>query len=101
MPSKILKKVEFTLADGGFSPASERIVRETDLTVNVNGRHFATAMVLANLEKEFVIGNLYTQGIIRAAADIASRTLPGPKTTLVAVAKSKRIGRVPTGITRE
>ena len=75
MASKILKKVDFIRANGGFSPASERIVKETALTINVNGRHFATAMILATMEKEFVTGNLYTQGIIFRAADIASLTV--------------------------
>jgi FdhD protein len=75
MASKILKKVDFTLANGGFARASERIVKETALTINVNGRHFATAMILATLEKEFVTGNLYTQGIIHSAADITSITV--------------------------
>lgn len=75
MASKILKKVAYIHADGGFSPSSERIVRETTLTVNVDGRPFATAMILATLEKEFVAGYLYTQGIINRAADIASLTL--------------------------
>ena len=75
MESKILKKVDYTLVNGGFSPASERIVKETTLTINVNGREFATAMILATLEKEFVIGNLYTQGIVHSAADITSITV--------------------------
>jgi FdhD protein len=72
MESQILKKVDYLLADGGFSPARERIIKETALTINVNGRHFATAMVLATLQKEFVIGHLFGQGIINSAADIAS-----------------------------
>jgi FdhD protein len=75
MESKILKKVEYTLVDGAFTAASERIVKETTLTVNVNGKHFTTAMILATLEKEFVVGNLYTQGIIHSAADIISLTI--------------------------
>ncbi len=75
MDSKILKKVDFILADGGFSPARERIVKESTLTINVNGRHFVTAMVLATLEKEFIIGHLFGQGIINNAADIVSLTV--------------------------
>jgi FdhD protein len=75
MESKILKKVDFILANCEFLRASERIVKETTLTINVNGKHFAIAMILATLEKEFVIGNLYTQGIIQSAADITSLTV--------------------------
>jgi FdhD protein len=75
MVSKILKEVAYTLADGGFSTARERIVKETALEINVDGRPFTTAMVLATLAKEFVTGHLFAQGIIDRAADIASLTI--------------------------
>jgi FdhD protein len=75
MPSKILKTVAYTRVNGGCTAARERIVRETALTIRVDGEHYATAMLLATLEKEFVIGNLYVQGIIKNAADIASLTV--------------------------
>lgn len=88
MVNKILKKVDYTLANGGFSRASERIVKETALTINVNGKHFATAMILATQEKEFVAGNLYTQGIIHSAADVASLTVKN-NTAEVKLSESK------------
>lgn len=72
MQSKILKKVEYIRADGGFMPASERIIRETALKVMVDGQHFTTAMILASMEKEYVIGYLYLQGIISSMEDIIS-----------------------------
>jgi FdhD protein len=75
MPGTILRKVDYIKADGAFAPASERIVKETALTINVNGRLYATAMVMGALEKEYVYGHLYTQGVIRRAADIASLTM--------------------------
>ena len=72
MANKILKKVEYIRVDGGCVEASERIVRETALEIRLDGEHFATAMLTATLEKEFVYGHLFTQGIIAAAADIRS-----------------------------
>ena len=72
MDNKILKKVEYASVKGGCTASSERIVIETALSINVNGRHFATAMLMAAMEKEFVTGHLFTQGIISSAADIAS-----------------------------
>jgi FdhD protein len=75
MPDKILKTIQYTRVNGGCNPSRERIVQETALTIRVDGRHFATAMFLATLEKEFVVGNLYVQGIIKNAADIASLTI--------------------------
>ncbi len=75
MPSKILKTVAYTRVNGGCTAAKERIVRETALTIKVGGRHYATAMILATLEKEFVIGNLYVQGIIQNPDDMKSLTI--------------------------
>jgi FdhD protein len=75
MPDKILKKVTYTKVNGGFQPASERIIRETALTISVDRQPLATAMILASLEKEFVIGHLCGQGIISNIADITSLTI--------------------------
>ena len=75
MPNKILKTVEYTRVNGGFTASGERIVKETTLTIHVDGQHYATAMVMATLEKEFVIGNLYVQGVIQSAKDIKSLTI--------------------------
>ncbi len=72
MDSKILKKVDYTAVNGGSTPASERIVRETALEIRIDGKHVATAMILGAMEKEFAIGHLHTQGIIKSAADIAA-----------------------------
>jgi FdhD protein len=72
MPSQILKKVGYLRVDGGCLKASERIVRETALEIRLDGEHFATAMLLAALEREFVLGHLFTQGIISNAADVRS-----------------------------
>ncbi len=75
MPNKILETVEYTRVNDGCTASQERIVKETTLTINVNGQPFATAMILATLEKEFVVGNLYVQGVIKTADDIASLTI--------------------------
>jgi FdhD protein len=72
MESKILKEVQYIKADGELISASERIVKETTLKMMVDGRHFATSMILAALEKEYVTGLLYVQGVINSAGDITS-----------------------------
>ena len=71
----ILQKVELTRVNGGCEPVSERIIKETALNINIDGKQYATAMILATLEKEYVIGHLYAQGIIRDADDIESITI--------------------------
>lgn len=75
MADKILEKVEYIRVNGGCTASSERIVRETALEIVVDGGHFATAMLLATMEKEFVIGHLCTQGVIADAADVKSVTI--------------------------
>ncbi len=75
MNSKILKKVNYTQADGSFSLASERIIRETQLTIKVNGYHLASAMILATMEKEYIYGHLFGHGVINNASDIISLTV--------------------------
>jgi FdhD protein len=50
-------------------------VRETALTIKVDGRHHATAMILGRRKKEFVTGNLYASGVIQSTDDIISLTV--------------------------
>jgi FdhD protein len=100
MQSKILKKVEYIRVDGGCQNASERIVKETTLTINVNGEHYATAMILATLEKEFVVGNLYVQGAISNADDIKSVTIKN-NTAEVTLAGKKQKRVVPAAVTTD
>ncbi len=90
MPSKILKAVGYTRVNGGCTATRERIVRETALTIKVGGRPFATAMLLATMEKEFVVGNLYVQGVIKSAADIASLTIKNDVAEVMLAGKKGR-----------
>jgi FdhD protein len=75
MVNKFLKRVEYARVNGGCTAASERIIKETAFTININGEHFVTAMLLATLEREFVYGHLYVQGVINKAEDIKSLTI--------------------------
>jgi FdhD protein len=75
MESKILANVEYTRVLGTCRTAAERIIKETALTIRINGKHYTTAMILATLEREFVYGYLLTRGIIQSARDIRSLTI--------------------------
>lgn len=75
MESKILEPVEYTRVDGGARKAAERIIKETALTINIGGKHYVTAMILAGMEREFIFGHLLTQGIIQNVRDIRSLTI--------------------------
>jgi FdhD protein len=88
----ILQKVELLRVNGGCTPASERIIKETTLIINVDGRLHATAMIMAAMEKEYVTGLLYVQGIIRKAGDIESIVIKNN----IAEVKLARGARKPT-----
>lgn len=75
MEDKILEKVEYISVNGGFTRSSERIVRETALSIFINRKHFATAMIMPTMAKEFVIGHLFGQRVINGVNDIKSITI--------------------------
>jgi FdhD protein len=75
MESKILEQVEYARVDGGARKATESIIKETALTIRIGGKHYATAMILATMEREFVFGHLVAQGIIKSAREIRSLTI--------------------------
>ncbi len=75
--SKILQSVELTRINGGCERVTERIIRETALTLRINGNVYATAMIMAGMEREFALGHLYAQGIISDAAHITSLEVTG------------------------
>jgi len=74
---RILQSVELTRINGGSKHITERIIRETELTLRINGHLYAKAMITAGMEREFAIGHLYAQGIISGISDIASLTVTG------------------------
>jgi len=69
---KILQPIELIRVNGGHEVIHERIIRETALTLTINGEIYATAMIMAGMEREFAIGHLYAQGIICRITDITS-----------------------------
>ena len=67
--------VEYTSVNGEVSKAKERVVTELSLSIIINGKHFSTAMITPMMEKEFVTGHLFGQGIIETADYIESITV--------------------------
>lgn len=83
----VLQPVELIRINGDCERISERIIRETALTLRIDGNVYATAMIMAGMEREFAVGHLYAQGIISEASHIESLTIDG---TTVHVTLSKR-----------
>ena len=90
MESKNLTQVEFTRVDGGARKATENMVKETALTIRIGGKPYATAMILSVMEREFVFGHLFTQGIIHSARDIRSLTIKNNVAEVVLAGTSKK-----------
>jgi FdhD protein len=72
---KSVEWVEYTRVNAEVTEAKERVVTELGLSIIVNGRHFATAMITPMMERDFIIGHLFWRGIIENIADIESITL--------------------------
>ena len=70
-----LEWVEYTSVNTVVTRGRERIVKEVGLNIVINKRHFATAMIMPTMEKEFVIGHLFAQGVINSITDIKSITI--------------------------
>jgi FdhD protein len=84
-----LEWVEYTRVNAEVTKARERIVTEFGLSISVNGRHLATAMITPMLEKEFIIGHLFSQGLIEDAADIKSIKIKENKAEVALLEKAR------------
>jgi FdhD protein len=90
--NKILESVELTRINDGRERITERIIREIALMLRVNGKDYATAMIMAGMEREFALGHLYAQGIISEISNITSIAVDGT-TVNVTIANKKESGR--------
>ncbi|HWQ20930.1 MAG TPA: formate dehydrogenase accessory sulfurtransferase FdhD [Methanotrichaceae archaeon] len=56
----------------GLKKMMQQVVEEVPLSIFINGRHYTTALVSPALEKEFVLGHLFSERIISGLADVES-----------------------------
>ncbi|MDY6966500.1 MAG: formate dehydrogenase accessory sulfurtransferase FdhD [Halobacteriota archaeon] len=64
-------------AEKGTREFIDRVVKETALSIFINGRNYATAMISPQMKKEFVIGHLFSEGIIKELGEIESMQIQG------------------------
>ncbi len=57
--------------------ASCPVAEEVPLSIFINGRHFATAMISPQLKREFVAGHLYSERIVSSVQEIESIEVEG------------------------
>lgn len=55
---------------GAAEQTVHEVVIEEPLAIFVNGRHLVTAMISPQLKEEFVIGHLFTEGIIKTVEEV-------------------------------
>jgi FdhD protein len=58
--------------DGKSVESTHGVVKEEPLSIFINGRHFVTAMISPEMKKEFVIGHLFAETIIKDLEEIGS-----------------------------
>jgi len=69
----MLKEVKCTkFYDDNFVESKHGVVKEEPLSIFINGRHFVTTMISPQMKKEFVIGHLFSEGIIRDIEEMES-----------------------------
>ena len=61
--------------DGVVVEREHEVVKEEPLVMSINGRHYATAMMSPQMKREFVIGHLFAEGIIKSMKEIESLQL--------------------------
>jgi formate dehydrogenase assembly factor FdhD len=67
-----LEWVEYIKANGDSALSREGVVQEVCLSIRIDNRPFAAAMITPLMEREFVVGHLFGQRVIRSTEDIRS-----------------------------
>jgi len=58
--------------DGKFVASKHVVIKEEPLSISINGRHFVTAMISPQMKREFVMGHLFSEGVIKSINEIES-----------------------------
>jgi FdhD protein len=72
MEDRILADIEYTRLDDGTTRAKESVVKETPLSIFLNKKHYRTVMMSATMEREFVTGYLFGQGLLKNIEELES-----------------------------
>jgi FdhD protein len=77
MEDRIMANIEYTRLNGDTTGARESVVRETAISIVINNKHYTTAMITATMEREFVTGYLFGQGLIDNIEELESVNMEG------------------------
>ncbi|MFC2022683.1 formate dehydrogenase accessory sulfurtransferase FdhD [Chloroflexota bacterium] len=87
--------IEYIKVNENITRVKERVVTELGLSININGKHFTTATITPMMEREFIIGHLFGQGIIENIAEIASMTVKDNIAEVTLTGKADKAKRSP------
>jgi FdhD protein len=87
-----LEWVDYTKVNHAVTQARERVVAEFPLSLMINGKALATAMITPTMEREFIVGHLFGQGIIDSASDLASIVIEGHRAE-ISLATKQRVAK--------
>lgn len=74
----MLKEVKcIKVHNDNFVGSKHEVIKEKPLSIYVNGRHFSTAMITPQMKEEFVIGHLFSEGVIKGVKEIESLQIEG------------------------
>lgn len=62
---------------GQVSRSSHEVAVEVPLSIFINNRHYSTAMMSPGMEREFVMGHLFSEGMIKGLEELQSLELEG------------------------
>jgi FdhD protein len=92
MENRILTDIEYTRLNEDTTTARETVVKETGISILINNQHHATVMISAIMEKEFITGYLFGQGLIDNIEELESINVEG-NTARVTVKDTRRISQ--------
>jgi FdhD protein len=72
MEDRIMADIEYTRLNGETTRARESVVKETALSILINRKQYTTVMMTAKMEREFVTGYLFGQGLIDNIEELES-----------------------------
>jgi FdhD protein len=79
------------LEEESWTRASCQIAEETPLSIFLNGRHLATAMISPEMKEEFLLGHLFSEGIISGLEEVESLELEGNVARVIVSSPAKAL----------
>lgn len=74
---KDINCLKISLNEDRATESTDKVVKEKAFSIFINGRNYTTAMISPHLEEEFVLGHLFSEGIIKELDEVESIQIKG------------------------